>query len=526
MMPCHSDEEDPDDSDRIVKRSRFGCNEVKEQFSSILFGSRSDDDDEENNSSDKEKEMEQDNSVFAGEVNNQFASILFGSRSNDDDEEKSSSDEEKDFEQDDSVLAREVKNQFASILFGSQSNDNGEENRHDDEEDSSLLAMDVNNQFASILFGSQSDDDKEENTIDNGYDDLELSGIECHSDEEKTNDESLGVYDLSDDVSEEGSIASGDVHNVDDVLEVDDMSPRRSRSHIEIEKSQQYNLFLLLPQLHRERIRLESMWLTVRENRECDRCQVLNPPRLWRCNECSILKHAAPRLCEECIVSTHINNPHCMDILCAEETVFRKPFFDETITFRLAIIACQSCNSSVCLKPPTFSVLIASLNGIFHCTCPEGGSKCNNCGAEVICSPVAFDCLPCEPVHQSGCTWFTNSLLSFIRTLRSEGGSSANALARAIMEHWISRKSFLVSSDGSRSISTNAGTFPVPNITVHWLEKKLAQILTTGILLEHPSWSDGRECFTLDDRLSSICAACHDNCAQIHIDGFFKMRRM
>lgn len=44
--------------------------------------------------------------------------------------------------------------------------------------------------------------------------------------------------------------------------------------------------------------------------------------------------------------------------------------------------------------------------------------------------------------------------------------------------------------------------------------------------MEHPSWVDKGECFTLDDRLASICAACHDRCAQVHIDGFFKMQRM
>jgi hypothetical protein len=94
------------------------------------------------------------------------------------------------------------------------------------------------------------------------------------------------------------------------------------------------------------------------------------------------------------------------------------------------------------------------------------------------------------------------------------------------MEHWLSQGSFLVSSFGRRNNTTNDGNSPFPNITVHWLEKKLAQIMTTGILMEHPSWSDEHECFKLDDRLSSICAACHDTCAQIHIDGFFKMRRM
>ena len=90
------------------------------------------------------------------------------------------------------------------------------------------------------------------------------------------------------------------------------------------------------------------------------------------------------------------------------------------------------------------------------------------------------------------------------------------------MEHWVSRNAFL---DG-HGRSTNADTISVPKITVHWLEKKIAQILTTAILMEHPSWSDQCECFMLDDRLSSVCAACHDRCAQMHIDGFFKMRRM
>jgi hypothetical protein len=99
-------------------------------------------------------------------------------------------------------------------------------------------------------------------------------------------------------------------------------------------------------------------------------------------------------------------------------------------------------------------------------------------------------------------------------------------LARAIIEHWYSRNSFLVNLHGSRNAPTNAGPFVAPNITVHWLEKKLAQILTTAMLLEHPTWIDASECFMLDDRLSSVCAACHDRCSQIHVDGFFKMRRM
>jgi hypothetical protein len=215
-----------------------------------------------------------------------------------------------------------------------------------------------------------------------------------------------------------------------------------------------------------------------------------------------------------------------MDVLHRDETMLRKPFFHEMIIFRLAILACPSCNSTNIFQPETIFVLIASQNGIFGCTCPAAGSKCHDCGAEVINTSIAFDCLPCEPVHQSGCTWFTNSLLSFIRTLRSEGGISANALSRAIMEHWLSRNSLLGFLPGRRNRSAVDGRFALPNITVHWLEKKLAQIMTTGILLHHPSWTDEHECFKLEDRLCSVCAACHDKCAQIHIDGFFKMRRM
>jgi Kyakuja-Dileera-Zisupton transposase len=94
------------------------------------------------------------------------------------------------------------------------------------------------------------------------------------------------------------------------------------------------------------------------------------------------------------------------------------------------------------------------------------------------------------------------------------------------MEHWLARGSFLVNLLGSRSSMEESGNSHTPNMTVHWLEKKLAQVITNGILLEHPSWIDDAECFTLGDRISSVCAACYNKCAQIHIDGFFKMRRM
>ena len=215
-----------------------------------------------------------------------------------------------------------------------------------------------------------------------------------------------------------------------------------------------------------------------------------------------------------------------MDILPSDEAVYRRPFLDELITFRLEFQACPACHTDKLSQVNSSSVMVATQNGIFHCTYPVEGSMCHNCGAEIITGAVAFDCLPCEPVVQSGCTWFTNTLISQMRSLRSEVGSSANSLARSIMEHWMTKQSFLYSCDGMRTNSTNGGNHVLPKVTAHWLEKKIAQVLTTGILLQHPTWIDGSVCFRLEDRLSSVCAACHKRCAQVHIDGFFKMRRM
>jgi hypothetical protein len=38
-----------------------------------------------------------------------------------------------------------------------------------------------------------------------------------------------------------------------------------------------------------------------------------------------------------------LNNPHCMDVQCQGENVFRKPFGHETLTFKLEIDFCQIC---------------------------------------------------------------------------------------------------------------------------------------------------------------------------------------
>jgi hypothetical protein len=130
------------------------------------------------------------------------------------------------------------------------------------------------------------------------------------------------------------------------------------------------------------------------------------------------------------------------------------------------------------------SILVsaASLNQIFQCAHPLDGSKCQNCQLELTCGAVAFDSIPCEPSHKEGATWFINSLVSFICTLKCEKGSSFNALAQAILEHWLSRGSFLVNLLGSRN-SMDIGNSHNPNMTVHWLEKKLAQVITNASLL-------------------------------------------
>jgi hypothetical protein len=383
--------------------------------------------------------------------------------------------------------------------------------------------------YQSVLLGRLSQDSEEESIVDNVSDNEGSSNVVFDGHEEETDDNSFDELLSSHHSMEEGSICSSDVDLINNEFEVELSTPRRRRTHIENEKAHQKNLFLLLPQLHQQRVRLESLRLTAHAERSCGTCGILNPIRLWRCKECSMLKHSSPMLCDECIVKRHINTLHCMDILCQEESVFRKPACGEIIIFKLVIERCHSCkmlnpvgNMTDSLDETKYiHVFVASQNGIFQCTRPHSENTCSGCGTKLICGPVGFDCLPCEPVDQSGCTWFTSSLISFIRTLRSEGGISTNALARAIMEHWRSSSSFLVNSQQGSS-----GTSHVPNITSHWLEKKLAQILTNGLLLEHPSWIDGGECFTLDDKLSSVCAACHERCAQIHIDGFFKMRRM
>jgi hypothetical protein len=457
-------------------------------------------------------------------------------------------DDETKFEQDSPDIRRRNSaylQNFVGGLSDSDDEDNtvvrddSDENEHEfDDPSSKRLRYDQeassdiqrrNSEYVLRLLGPLSDTDEDVDIfVPDGSD--EYAGFE----DEPSNDyagfedpASDRVQEEEDSSSQEHSISSEGEEQDEDELEVGVSSPRRGRTHVENEKAHQENLFLLLPQLHHDRIRMEALRLTGRERR-CEGCETLNPTRLWRCNECVMGMHSSPMQCDECMVQDHINKPHCMDVLCQGETLFRKPLCHEIITFKLAIRECPTCKlpdplgsiDSLGGESSTMTVLVASQNGIFHCVTPNGKSSCSACDVKTVCGPVAFGCLPCEPLNQSGSTWFTDSLLSFIRTMHSEGGISANALARAIMKHWISRSSFLVDSQRQSNIS------PVANITVKWLEKKLARIITNGILLEHPSWIDGGVAFTLDDRLASVCAACHETCAQVHIDGNFKMRRM
>ena len=153
---------------------------------------------------------------------------------------------------------------------------------------------------------SSSDEGKEDdNEEDIGH---ELYCNEDNNDNNLVNSPTKSLSDL-------GSIPSCDVEDIDGDFHVGgNLSQKRAGTHIENETSIQYNLFLLLPRLHREQIRLES-WRIVSNIRKCDRCDKCDPPRLWRCNECSLLKHSSPKLCDECIVYNHINMPHCMDVL-------------------------------------------------------------------------------------------------------------------------------------------------------------------------------------------------------------------
>jgi hypothetical protein len=335
----------------------------------------------------------------------------------------------------------------------------------------------INSYFAASSNSDESESDSELESEENVSKRLRLQEVQeqvliqrnnefihnlfCNSTESESNEDAGGITEMgwgsADEHSTEDEVSSEEesLSMRDEESELGISSPVRRRTHLEDEKATLKNLFSLLPQLHKERIRMESLRVCCWE-RKCSLCGMLDPNRLWRCNECSMLKHSYHMVCGECMVREHINKPHCMEVLCQGDMQFRKPLSHEIITFRLAIGKCQCCNMSDPLGAMAddfggnqyIYVLVASLNGIFHCTCPAVRSRCNGCGEDLIYDSVAFDCIPSEPIHQSGCTWFTNSLVSFIRMLRSEGGLSANALARSIMAHigflaipfWLTRR--------------------------------------------------------------------------------------
>jgi hypothetical protein len=209
-----------------------------------------------------------------------------------------------------------------------------------------------------------------------------------------------------------------------DLVHIEDELPSRRCTHIEKEKSHQQNLFLFLPEIHMDRIRVQSMRIVATNGRTCERCLLTNNARLWRCNECTMLKNSSQMLCDDCTVRIHINNPHCMEVLCEGENIFRKPYGHETITFQLQVKVCTVCGCDDPLvdisdggfyERNSVDVFVASQNGIFHCSCPvDGSARCKSCDSGLSGGAVAFDCIPCEPSKKKGATWFTNSLMSLI----------------------------------------------------------------------------------------------------------------
>jgi hypothetical protein len=291
--------------------------------------------------------------------------------------------------------------------------------------------MDRNMGYQSVLLGRLSQDSKDESIVDNVSDNEGCSKVVFDGHEEETDDNSFDELLSSHHSIEEESISSSYVDLINNEFAVELSTQRRQCTHIKNEKAHQKNLFLLLPQLHQKRVRLESLRLTAYTERRCGTCGISNPIRLWRCKECSMLKHSSLMLFDECIVKGHINTLHCMDILCQEESVFRKPACGEIVIFKVVVERCHSpCKMLNPIGNMTDSLdetkyihmFVASQNGIFQCTRPHSENTWSGCGTKLICGPVGFDCLPCEPVDQSGCTWFTSSITLFIRTLRSEGG--------------------------------------------------------------------------------------------------------
>jgi len=184
---------------------------------------------------------------------------------------------------------------------------------------------------------------------------------------------------------------------------------------------------------------------------------------------------------------------------------------------------CQGC-SRFCDSggAPSKRVLLLTPTGTFYCEFPSGlWVHCRRCGSAVpqLDAP-SVGCTPCDATldNRSGTpTWLSMSLVSLVLSLQSEAANSINSIARALLKSWRDAGSF----SAAPSLRGEDSFF-----TVNWLEKKLAQAVSSQILLLHPSWMDSLECYVLSDRLSTKCVCCADCCQNVHIDGFFKMKRM
>ena len=128
----------------------------------------------------------------------------------------------------------------------------------------------VKNQwFASILFPESSDDDDREKMnlpVNDNFDEL-TNFLEEDYDDNGNNDNS------GSETGEEESLLS--TTDTSSEILFDNSSPSKSKTHIDIEKSQQKNLFLLLPKLHREWTRVEARQI-VSQDQHCDRCHCIN----------------------------------------------------------------------------------------------------------------------------------------------------------------------------------------------------------------------------------------------------------
>ena len=286
------------------------------------------------------------------------------------------------------------------------------------------------------------------------------------------------------------------------------------------------NLLNLLPITHIDRLAVTGLRLvphsviTTRQE-TCAYCESSGHTRLWRCTQCSMLEHRVPFLCDTCCVASHVNKPHNFQVWNDGECILRAPFASETVIFQLRPY-CHHCRKPLTILSLSVvhsSVLLMTPNGAFMCDVPVSSCKCDSCNdCEVTApKPSDFGCIPCEAVQQSGSTWFSRSLTHQILVLRSEAGNSNHSLAWALHRTWVQEGSFLVNPSG------NPGE---KSVTVNWHEKKIAEVSTSAILLAHPSWMDTHLCFSLSDQFASKCGACHTECSQVHIDGFFKMKTM